>query len=242
MAETTSNDKSISSSPLTANITSMSQNPLSIQNKDNFNKLRMMALTFNMGNARIDNLNNLIPDNGANLDIIALGFQESIYSGKQKEDDDENKASKSDNDKVSGTEDNKNTNINTVDDPNKVAQTSSSSSEPSTPASPTSPTSPTAAAASSSSTDSSNKNTIQDKVTSGINSSLEKMSKLGISKKSLVAITDKIAIIEDQSAFVKGIAAMLGNEFILVSEDDMMEYCPCSSNLPPTYSECYEAD
>lgn len=53
-----------------------------INNNDNirFKQLKLMVSTFNMGNARIDNLDHLIPNRGVGLDIIVLGFQESVYS------------------------------------------------------------------------------------------------------------------------------------------------------------------
>ena len=61
-------------------------NPSSNNNNNNdshnsrFKQLKLMVSTFDMGNARIDYLDHLIPNRGVGLDIIALGFQESVYS------------------------------------------------------------------------------------------------------------------------------------------------------------------
>ncbi len=45
----------------------------------NDNDLNLLVTSFNMGNAQGSGLENLIPTGGDNLDIFALGFQESTY-------------------------------------------------------------------------------------------------------------------------------------------------------------------
>ncbi len=40
-----------------------------------------MVSTFNMGNAQCDEIDKLVPNMGEGLDILALGFQESTWSG-----------------------------------------------------------------------------------------------------------------------------------------------------------------
>lgn len=42
--------------------------------------LKIMISTFNMGNERADKLESLVPNEKDDFDIVALGFQESIYS------------------------------------------------------------------------------------------------------------------------------------------------------------------
>ena len=57
----------------------MNLNPIAEKTNNDF-KLKVMALTFNLGNSKVDHLDKLMPQDFSNLDIIAFGFQESVYS------------------------------------------------------------------------------------------------------------------------------------------------------------------
>jgi hypothetical protein len=50
----------------------MIRNPVSMN-------IRLLVSTFNLGNHPIDHVEYLIPEKGRNLDILVLGFQESLY-------------------------------------------------------------------------------------------------------------------------------------------------------------------
>jgi hypothetical protein len=50
--------------------------------------LRLMIVTWNMGNAKAEGLENILPATGSGYDLIVLGLQESTYTVKAK---DENK-------------------------------------------------------------------------------------------------------------------------------------------------------
>jgi len=47
-------------------------------------QIRIMVSTFNMGNAKAEGLENLVPPCGGGFDILAMGMQESTYFQKEK--------------------------------------------------------------------------------------------------------------------------------------------------------------
>jgi hypothetical protein len=56
--------------------------------------VRLMVVTWNMGNAKAEGLENMLPASGAGYDLIVLGLQESTYTVKGKEEKDKSGAPK----------------------------------------------------------------------------------------------------------------------------------------------------
>jgi hypothetical protein len=60
--------------------TSTSMRSFSVDRPGNeIHPIRVMISTFNIGNSKPEGLEYLVPQNGYDLDLLALGFQESIY-------------------------------------------------------------------------------------------------------------------------------------------------------------------
>ena len=53
---------------------------------ESHNNIRLLTASWNMGNAKAEGLEHLIPHEGGEYDLIVLGLQESTYNMKEKKD------------------------------------------------------------------------------------------------------------------------------------------------------------